>query len=511
MLALTVPDSSPRRTALILAAAAFVAHLAANPHYGFFRDELYFIVCGRHPDFGYVDQPPLVPLLSAATQVFGTSLLLLRAVPALCAAAAVYVTCGLARELGGGRFAQVLAALAVFLTPVLMSFGMKVTTDEIGLWAWPLAALAVLRVVRGADQRWWLVAGAALGVALESKYSAAFFALALVGGLLLVPQRRALASRWFAAGAALALAIALPSGVWQAAHGLPMWELLRNGQHGKNVWPGALGYLGQELLITNPFLAPLWIAGLAWLLIRPQARFLGYAFVLLIAQMIALHAKHYYPADAYPIPLAAGGVAVEAWTRGRRLVRGAIAVAVGAAGLVFVPLVLPVLSEPAFVAYEARLGAALHLDRKATATEHHAESALPPDWAEMHGWPELAATVGRVYAGLPPAERAHAALFAHNYGEAAALDVFGARYGLPPATSGHNQYWLWGPRGWDGSVVIDVGGELDEDRRNCRSAVLAAVSSPPYAIAYERDLGIVVCRGLRIPVAQLWPRERTYI
>jgi hypothetical protein len=256
---------------------------------------------------------------------------------------------------------------------------------------------------------------------------------------LLTPQRRIFASRWFAAGAGLAVAIALPSALWQAAHGFPMWELLQND-----------------------------------------------AYLLLIAQMIALRAKHYYPADIYPVLIAAGGVAIEAWTRGRFVARAAVALAACAAGLVFVPFVLPVLSEPSFIAYEARIGAVLHLDRRATATEHQAESRLPQDWADMHGWPELAATVARAYAALPPSERAHAAIFAHNYGEAAALDFFGPRYGLPPASSGHNQYWLWGPHGWDGATILDVGGRVDEDRRNCCEAVLAAV-------------------------AQLWPRERVYI
>ncbi len=327
----------------------------------------------------------------------------------------------------------------------------------------------------------------------------------------MTPQRRLLATRWFAAGAVLALVIALPSAFWQAAHGFPMWELLRNGQQGKNVWSGPLAFVLQEFLITNPFLAPVWLAGLVWLLLRPRARFLGYAFLLLMAQMIALHAKHYYPAAAYPILIAAGGVALEAWTRGRFALRTAVALAAGIAGAVFVPFALPVLSEPAFIAYEARVGAALHVERRTMATEHHAESSLPSDWADMHGWPELTATVARVYAALPPAERAHTAIFAHNYGEAAALDFFGPRYGLPPATSGHNQYWLWGPRGWDGATIIDVGGKLGEDRRNCRGATLAAVSDPKYAISYEHELGIVVCRGLRVPVAQIWPQEKEYI
>ena len=183
------------RTATIAALATFVLHLAANPHYGFFRDELYFIICGFHPAWGYVDQPPLVPLLAAGSQLFGHSLVLLRALPAAFAAGGVYVTCRLVAELGGRTFAAVLATLAFLAAGVLESFGTKVGPDMVGLWLWPLAALYVLRIVKGADPRWWLGAGACIGVALESKYSVIFFALALVAGLLLTPQRRVLFSR----------------------------------------------------------------------------------------------------------------------------------------------------------------------------------------------------------------------------------------------------------------------------------------------------------------------------
>ncbi|HTD35215.1 MAG TPA: glycosyltransferase family 39 protein [Candidatus Elarobacter sp.] len=497
------------RFAWIAAGATFLFHLAANPHYGFFRDELYFIMCGFRPDWGYVDQPPLVPLLAALTQLAGHSLVLLRAVPALFAAAAVFVAIALAAELRGGAFARVLTAIVVALSPVLASFGGKVGTDEGLPFLWTLAAYAVLCVVRGADPRWWLVAGAALGIGLEMKYSTVFFGAALVAAVLVLPERRALASRWFRGALALCVLIALPSALWQAAHGLPMLELLRNGQHGKNVVVSPLAFLGQELLITGVLFWPVWLAGLVFLAREPSTRFLALAWVLLIGAMIALHGKHYYPAAVYPIPFAAGCVALEAWTARARLLRPVLVAALLAGGLVFVPFALPVLPEQTYLGYEASVMRALHVSRGATSTEHHAESALPSDFADMHGWPELAATVERVVAGLRPGERERAVIVAGNYGEAAALEFFGRD--LPPVASGHNQYFLWGPHGRSGDVLIDVGGDCGAHDRLYAHAERAATAGTPYAIAYERDLPIMVCRGPRVPLPVLWPRLKEYI
>ncbi len=501
-----------RRVPALAALFTLLLHLAANPHYGFFRDELYFIICGFHPAWGYVDQPPAVPLLAAASQLFGHSLFALRALPALFAAAGAYVTCLLAIEMGGGAFAQVLGVLAYLAAGVLESFGAKVGPDMVGLWLWPLAALYVLRIVKGGNERLWLAAGAAVGFSLESKYSALFFAVALVVGLLLTPQRRILATRWFFAGASLALLIALPNFVWQALHGFPMWELLRNGQQGKNVAVSPVLFLFQQLLLTNLFAWPIWFAGLIALLRDGAVRFLGYAYIVLIAMMIALHAKHYYPADVYPILMAAGGVTIERWVRAPAL-RYAIATAVVAAWFFFAPFSLPVLSEPAMVRYSAFVGQLLHIQRSAMATEHHRSSALPEDWADMHGWPELTATIARVYRSLPPAQRAQAVVVASNYGEAAAVDFFGGAYGLPPAISGHNNYWLWGTHGYSGNVIIDVNGDCGATSFPglFRVARLAARSNPPWVISYERSIPISVCTGIRTPLSQLWPKLRDYI
>lgn len=498
-----------KRRAIVAAAVTLLVHLVANPHYGFFRDELYFIICGFHPAWGYVDQPPLVPLLAAGSQLFGHSLFLLRAVPALFAAASVYVTVMLAFELGGGAFAQVFAAVLAGVTPVLMSFGTKATTDEVGLWLWPLLALIVLRIAKGADPRYWLLAGCVTGVALESKYSMMFFSAALVAGLLLTPHRRMLRSGWFAAGAAVALAIALPNFAWQAAHGYPMWTLLRDQQEFKNVLLTPANYLATQMLITNPAIALFWVVGLVWLFTRGEFRFLAFAYVLLIAEMIVLHGKHYYPGSVYSIPIAAGAVAIEGWTQTRRALRPVAIGYVLVTGALLVPLLMPVLSESAMVAYDNGVRYVLDSEIDLARTDRSAIGELPPDWADMHGWRGLAATVARIYDALPPEQRAQAAIIASNYGEAAALDFYGSRYGLPQILSGHNQFWLWGTHGYSGNVVIDVHGTCDPQLFRQRRIVTHF--SNPWGNPFENGFPISLCEGINEPLATYWPHMRMYI
>jgi hypothetical protein len=493
---------------IVAGVAAVLLHLAGNPHYGFFRDELYFIACGRHPALGYVDQPPLVPLLAALSQAPGLSLFALRAIPALFSGASIYVTCLLARELGGSVFAAVVAAIAAFLSPVLMSFGMKISTDTPGLFFWPLSALLVLRLVKGGNPRGWLAVGAVLGAAAESKYSVIFFVSALLVGLLLTEQRRVLWTPWLVAGIGLGVLVALPNFYWQAVHGFPMLELLRNGQRGKNVVLGPLEFLGAELLITNPGLAPIWITGLVFLLRQPQWRFLGLGYLVLMGEMIAVHSKHYYPANVYPILFAAGGVALEGLTASLPALRAPLVGLFLVLGSALVPYALPVLPLPAFLAYHARVAPLIHL--QGARTENLKMGTLPQDWADMQGWPELAEVVARVYHALPPEERTRAAILADNYGEAAAIDFFGAPLGLPPVISGHNQYWLWGPRGYDGSVLIDVNANVEDDAKLCQSATLGATFASPLSMPYESKFDIVVCRGLKRPLAEFWARQRLY-
>ncbi|HEV2262676.1 MAG TPA: glycosyltransferase family 39 protein [Candidatus Rubrimentiphilum sp.] len=493
-----------RRLAVIAGSIALVFHLIANPHYGFFRDELYFIICGFHPQWGYVDQPPVTPLLAAGSQLFGHSLFLLRAVAAIFGGASVYVICLLVIEFGGGRFALVLAAICGTLCPVLAAFAEKAGPDMVGLWLWPLAALYLVRMANGGDPRQWIGAGVAIGFSAESKYSVLYFAVAILLALLVSPQRRLLYSKWFAAGAALAIVIALPNFIWQAVNGFPMLELLRNGQMGKNVVLSPLEYVVAELLITNPLLALVWICGLIWTFASRQIRFLGYGYILLIIMMIGSHAKHYYPGDVYPIFFAAGGVAIEAWTQRARYLRPIFAAAGVLAGLILLPYVEPILPEQTFIAFNKAVGP--KIGQGVLVTEHQKQNWMTQDWADMHGWPQLAATVQNVYDSLSPSDRTRAVAVAQNYGEASAIAFFSR----VPVISGHNQYYLWGTGGYSGNVIIDVGGDCGASAHLFRESKRAATFTAPYIMPYEDGRPIMLCRGIKKPLNEIWPSVKAY-
>jgi hypothetical protein len=203
-------------------------------------------------------------------------------------------------------------------------------------------------------------------------------------------------------------------------------------------------------------------------------------------------------------------VAIEVWTNRWKVLRPAVAIAVIILGLLFVPLALPILPEEQAASYTNWLFGRLDISRQSIATEHVPEAALPQDWANMHGWPELAATVANVYQSLPPAERAQVAIVGGNYGEAAAIDFFGRQYGLPPAISGHNQYFLWGARGYSGSIIIDVGGDCGASDHLFATSARAANFTAPWIAPYEDGLPIMICKGIRRPLAEVWPGIKSY-
>ena len=486
------------RIALGWAAVALVVHLAVAGRYDFFRDELYFIVCGQHPAFGYADQPPLVPLLSAGAYALGHQLWVLRTIPALAAAALVLVTVALARLAGGKNGAAHLAGASVATAPIFLGLTGTFNTTVFDPLAWTAIALLFARSALNDDRRALRWAGVVAGVALEAKYYLIVGFVALVVGCAATSWRSLLARREFALGVVIATLIALPSVIWQGLNGWPFAHLVANAGSKDAVIPPVAFLLGQ-VLVMNPLAAPIWIAGLIAPFVRADLRnlrALSIAFGVAVAVTIQGHGKDYYAAAAYPAAFAIGAVALErALAPSLRTAYAVLFVALAAA---FTPATLPYLPPDAVHAYLVALHA------KPPQQEKSKLGVLPQYFADQFGWRELAADVARVYAALPPADRAKAYVYASNYGEAGAIDIFDAGLGMPPTISGHNQYGLWGPRGYDGSVLIDVGASVEEDRKECRSATLAATFSAPYVMPYEDHLGIVICRGLRRPIGPLW-------
>jgi hypothetical protein len=494
------------RIALYAGLLALVVHLAVNPHYGFFRDELYFIICGRHPAFGYVDQPPLVPLLAAWSQSLGQSLFAIRAVAALFAGGGVYVTCLLVEELGGTEFAQWFAAFITAVTPVLAAFGSRLCTDDPGLLLWPLIALGVLRAI-GGNPRWWLIAGAAFGIACEAKYTVFFYAAALVAGLILSGQARALGNRWFFAGAALGAIIAAPSLIWQSLTGFPIVVMLRHQQEFANIDYSPPMYLLQQIALTNPFLALVWIAGIAYTFAKREMRWIGWTSILLVAMLAFLHGKNYYAGNLYPLLIAAGAVAIERHVQ-RSVLRFGFVTACALAALPTVPLVFPILHEAQLAQFVAIVRPYVESD---IASERHEVGALPDDFADMHGWQQLVSTVARVYDSMPARERKRTAILASNWGEAAAIDYYGHAHGLPPALSGANNYFLWGTHGFDGSVVIEVNGTCSRPHLFAVRHVGVTHVRDRWAMPSENGIPISICARPSEPLAEYWPHLKHYI
>ena len=495
------------RVALTLAAATAAVHLAVAGRYDVFRDELYFIVCGRHPSFGYADQPPLVPLLAAGSYALGAHTWLVRLGAVVAAAALVWVVVAFVRLLGGGDAAAWIGGLAAAIAPVLMGLTATLATTTFEPLAWTLVAYGLARAALVNDTRSLLWTGLVAGLAMEAKYALPLWLAALALGLATTSQRTLLRRGNLWLGVGLAAVIAAPSVAWQALHGWPFVELVHNAG-AKDVATPPLAFALNQIVVLNPLLAPLWIAGLAAPFasreLRPL-RFVSVAWVLTALAIVAGHGKDYYLAPAYPPLFALGAVAYE------RAVRNIVArVAYPAAALaltaVVAPVALPILPPPALVVYQR----ALHLTPQQQ-ERGDAADVLPAWFADMLGWHDFVREVGSAYDALPDSERSRTSILVDNYGEAAALDVYGFAYQLPPALSGHNQYFFWGLRGQHPANLLTVVNDVAQLRPYCDSVHVVGETRSRYARDFENGRAIAVCLGQHPPLASLWPQLKVFI
>jgi len=497
---------------VFLAIANFPMHFYFNNRYGYFRDEFNYIACGEHLAWGYVDHPPLIPfLVKICRLVLGDSLRSIRFIPALATSAAVILTAMIARELGGRRFALVLSALAFIVAPITLSDGSLLTTNCLEPLLWMGCVYFAILAIKRDDPRYWLWFGVVAGIGLEEKYSIAVLGFAIVGGLLLTEQRRVFATKCMWLGGALAFLVFLPNFLWNVEHHWPFAELMHNIKaDGRDVVLSPAAYFAQQVLLIHPLLAPIWIIGvLAFLFsarLKPY-RFLGWTYLFAFTVFVALKGKNYYLAPIYAAYLAAGAVVIDGFIARTRQawLKPVLAILILGGGAWLAPLLMPVLPIDQFISYMEKL------PFKVPRSEHsHMRAILPQHYADQFGWEEIVAEVNLAYTKLSPEERTGCGIMAQDYGQAGAIDFLGRRYGLPPALSGHQTYFLWGPRGYSGNCLIVL-----DDSREVLEGLFEHVefvgnsADNPYAL--EREIPVFICRGAKLgPLAQLWPQLKKW-
>ena len=488
-----------------VAVAKLLLHLYAGRHYGYFVDELYYLACAEHLAWGYVDQPPLIALITwIARATLGDSLSALHLLPALAGVGKVILTGLLARELGGRRFAQGLAALCVLLAPGFLSLDNWLSMNPFEPLFWMGCAWLAIRIIKTGNPKLWVWFGVLAGIGLQNKYSMLIFGFGIVAGLLATPERRHLRTPWLWAGGLLAFLIFLPNLIWNIQHSFPFLELQRNIQRsGRNVDLTPLQFLLQEIPMMHPPAAPIWLAGLWFLFFRRDGkpfRALGWAFLVTAALILAFNPRVYYLFPAFPMLFAAGAVMWESWLdrpRPQWIKRAYVALLV-LTGAAIAPMAAPVLPAATYIRYAAALG------QQQPKIETHRLGPLPQLYADQFGWEEMVAEVARIYNALPADVRARTAIFAQNYGQAGAVDFFGPKYGLPKAISGHQTYFLWGPRDYTGESVIVMA-----DRQEHLETLFAHVEKAghvghPYSMPYQH-FDVHYCRGLKQPLQDAWP------
>jgi hypothetical protein len=481
--------------------------LATHRGYGIFRDELYYLACAEHLDWGYVDHPPLIAVLTWLSRAIGgDSLLAIRFAPALLGGATVLAAGLVCRALGGGRAALILTCVSVACAPVLLSFSHFNSMNVVEPVLWTLGAFVLVRLADGARLQLWLVFGMICGLGLLNKHSMLFFGFASTVALFALPSLRSgLRTRWPWLGFGLAFAIFLPNLLWQVRHDFPTLEFMDNARAHKNLAMSPLAFLKEQLLQQGPLAAPLWIGGIVFSLrggpSHTRARPLAVVYLTLLAVFLATQAKPYYLAGAYPMLFAAGSVACE--RLGRKLVLASFSLTL-LGGAALLPLAVPVLTEERYVAYVSVLGIA------PGAAERHELGPLPQFFADMHGWRALTRDVARVFHALPADEQRTCAIYANNYGEAGAIDFFGPALGLPKAIASHNAYWMWGPREASGECLIVIGGEREDHLRFFESVEAAGDSRGPWRMPFE-NVTLWLLRGPRENLAEVWPRLKRYI
>ena len=496
-----------------LGIAKLFIHIVTNLSggYGYFRDELYYIACSDHLAWGFVDQPPFsIAILWLNRLFFGDSLFALRLIPAIAGSIVVILAGLMTRELGGKKYAQVLASCSVIIAPLTLGTNSYFSMNSFDVLFWTLALYLVILIMKKNELRFWFFLGIVLGLGLLNKISVLWLGAGLAVGLLLTSNHKFLLTQRLWIAAAIALLLFLPHIIWQVVYGFPTLEFIKNATANKYVAVSPLTLFLQQILNMNPLTFPIWFSGLAYFLIsKSEKEFRILPIIYLIVFLILVvnrNSKVEYLGPLFPMLFALGAFTAEMFISRMnwRWIKPVALALLILSGIAFAPFAICILPVETFISYSQALGIV------PSTPEKKQLSKLPQHYADMFGWENMAAAVASAYNSLTPDEKLKCAIIGNNYGEAGAIDFFGRKYNLPKAISGHNNYWIWGPRNATGEVVIRLGGSREAILKSYNEVTQAAFFKDEYCMPYENNMPIYVCKYRRTPLKDDWAEFKHY-
>ncbi len=494
---------------LLFVLIKLLIHLYTNAFsgYGIFRDELYLYACSLRPDIGYVDQPPLsVWVIKLITQSIGKSLFAMRLAPAIFGSMAL-IPLGLSvKSLGGRHIAVSIVSLAFIISPIYLAYCGYYSMNSIDLLLWNSIIYLLIRLKITQQPGIWIVLGVLMGIALLNKIGMLWFGLGLLISLLLTNDRHWLTTKWPYIAGTIAVLIFSPYILWNATHGWATLEFL--GSTGaKYSSQSQITFLSGQLLINNPSNIIIWFAGLVFYIILDKKRQALSLFIIFLTILSILlingNSKPEYLAPIFVILFLGGGLAIESWTSNKKWIAYLI-ITNQVLGLVVVPFAIPVLPVEKYIAFSKAIG------MTPSTAEGHELNELPQFYADMFGWENQAKSIAKVYHNLSKEDQAKCAIFGDNYGRSGAVDYYADKYKLPLSIGGHNNYWIWGPGNYDGKLLLLLSNDIGDKAELFDEVIEMGIVHSKFAIPYENNLKIYLCKNLKQPVDELWPKLKSF-
>jgi hypothetical protein len=503
------PKNSYIPIILFFVVLKLVIHLYTNTFagYGIFRDELYLYACSLRLDVGYVDQPPLsIWILKVYTMIFGKSVSAIRIIPAIFGALALVPLGYTIRELGGKKIAMIITLTAFVISPIYLAYCGYYSMNSLDLLLWNSILFLIVKLRNTQNPKLWIILGTLMGLALMNKIGMLWFGIGFFLSLLLTKERHWLTTKWPYLAAGMALIIFSPYMLWNAMHDWATIEFLGSTAQ-KYSTQNNFTFLSGQLLINNPANIMVWLPGLIYFITFRQDNKGSQIFIIFLTilgiLLINVHSKPEYLAPIFVVLFIGGGLALESWTQKRKWIAHLI-IANQCLGFIATPLAIPILPVEKYIAFSQAIGIA------PSTGEAHELSELPQFYADMFGWENQVKAIAKVYHALPEEDKTRCAIFGDNYGRSGAVDYYADQYDLPLSIGRHNNYWIWGPGDYKGDLMIILSDEVGDKSELFEEVIEMGTVHSKYAIPYENNLKVYLCKNLRKPLDELWPKIKSF-